>query len=94
MGVDQILNDRRGKPQVLVHVSTYQGNPFWNSGCLSHSHMWQHRFSFWKGWRIIPSQRKHNTNRNLACHFPPPPPKKKKEERKWSTTSRYIGHQI
>ena len=23
---------RRGKPQVLVHVSTYQGNPFWNSG--------------------------------------------------------------
>ena len=29
----------RGKPQVLVHVSTYQGNPFWNSGFLSHSHM-------------------------------------------------------
>ena len=21
---------RRGKPQVLVHVSTYQGTPFWN----------------------------------------------------------------
>ena len=33
------LNDRRGKPQVLVHVSTYRlGNPFWNSGFLSHSH--------------------------------------------------------
>ena len=30
---------RRGKPQVLVHVSTYQGNPFWNSGFLSHSQM-------------------------------------------------------
>ena len=25
--------------QVLVHVSTYQGNPFWNSGFLSHSQM-------------------------------------------------------
>ena len=24
-----------GKPQVLVHVSTYQGKPFWNSGFLS-----------------------------------------------------------
>ena len=24
--------NRRGKPQVLVHVSTNQGNPFWNSG--------------------------------------------------------------
>ena len=22
-------SNRRGKPQVLVHVSTYQGNPFW-----------------------------------------------------------------
>ena len=33
------LDDRRGKPQVLVHVSTYQGNPFWNSGFLSHSHL-------------------------------------------------------
>ena len=31
--------NRRGKPQVLVHVSTYQGNPFWNSGFLSHSHV-------------------------------------------------------
>ena len=31
--------NRRGKPQVLVHVSTYQGNPFWNSGILSHSRM-------------------------------------------------------
>ena len=30
---------RRGKPQVLVHVSTGQGSPFWNSGFLSHSHM-------------------------------------------------------
>ena len=29
-------NETRGvtKPQVLVHVSTYQGNPFWNSGFL------------------------------------------------------------
>ena len=32
---------RRGKPQVLVHVSTYQGNPFRNSGFLSHSHITQ-----------------------------------------------------
>ena len=32
--------NRRGKPQVLVHDSTYQGNPFWNSGFLSHSHIW------------------------------------------------------
>ena len=31
--------NRRGKPQVLVHVSTYRGNPFWNSGFLSHSHI-------------------------------------------------------
>ena len=22
--------NRRGRPQVLVHVSTYQGNPFWH----------------------------------------------------------------
>ena len=27
---------RRSKLQVLVHVSTYQGNPLWNSGFLSH----------------------------------------------------------
>ena len=26
-------------PQVLVHVSTYQGKPFWDSGVLSHSHL-------------------------------------------------------
>ena len=26
--------NRRGKPQVLVHVSTYQGKPFGNSGLL------------------------------------------------------------
>ena len=25
---------QEGKPQVLVHVSTYQGNPFWDSGFL------------------------------------------------------------
>ena len=25
--------------QVLIHVSTYQGNPFWNSGFLSRSHI-------------------------------------------------------
>ena len=31
--------NRGGKPRVLVHVSTSQGNPFWNSGCLSHSHL-------------------------------------------------------
>ena len=31
--------NRRGKPQVLVHVSTYQGTPFWNSGFLRHSHI-------------------------------------------------------
>ena len=31
--------NRQGKPQVLVHVSTYRsGKPFWNSGYLSHSH--------------------------------------------------------
>ena len=29
----------RGKPQVLVHVSTCQGKPFWNSGFWSHSHL-------------------------------------------------------
>ena len=34
---------RGGKPQVLVHVSTYQGNPFWNSGFLSHSQMGRFR---------------------------------------------------
>ena len=30
---------RRGTPQVLVHVSTYQGSPFWNSGFLNHGHL-------------------------------------------------------
>ena len=40
----KFLNDRRGKPQVLVHVSTYQGNPFWNSGFLSHGHVGFHVF--------------------------------------------------
>ena len=38
MGVASKLT-RRGKPQVLIHVSTYQGNPFWNAGFLSRSHM-------------------------------------------------------
>ena len=28
-GCGSKLNDRRGKPRVLAHVSTYQGNPFW-----------------------------------------------------------------
>ena len=31
--------NRRGKPQVLVYVSTYKGNPFWISGFLSHCHI-------------------------------------------------------
>ena len=43
MGVSQYgcgsKSSSRGKPRVLVHVSTYQGNPFWNSGFLSHCHM-------------------------------------------------------
>ena len=33
-GCDSKFN-RRGKPQVLVHVSTYQGNPFWYSGFVN-----------------------------------------------------------
>ena len=39
--------NRRGKPLVLVHVCTYQGHPFWNSGFLSHCHLppiWIHGF--------------------------------------------------
>ena len=40
--------NRRGKAQALVHVSTYQGKPCWNSGSLSHSHMPYHSaFHFW-----------------------------------------------
>ena len=35
VGVAQ--NEPEAVTQVLVHVSTYQGNPFWNSGFLSHS---------------------------------------------------------
>ena len=38
IGCGSKLN-RRGKPQVLVHFSTYQGDPFWNSGFLSHSRL-------------------------------------------------------
>ena len=40
-GCGSKLNDRRGKPQVLVHVSTSRsGNPFWEFLCfLSHSHI-------------------------------------------------------
>ena len=34
IGCGSKLN-RRGKPQVLVHVSTYQGNPFWHGFFLS-----------------------------------------------------------
>ena len=37
-GCGSKLNDRRGKPQVVVHVSTYQGKPFWYL-FLSHSHL-------------------------------------------------------
>ena len=31
--------NRRGKPQILVHVSTHHGNPCWNSDFFSHSHI-------------------------------------------------------
>ena len=37
-GCGSKFNDR-SKRQVLVHVSTYQGKPFWNSVFLSHSQM-------------------------------------------------------
>ena len=36
-------NYTAGVTQVLAHVSTYQGNPFWNSGFLSHSHIFATR---------------------------------------------------
>ena len=42
MGVAENFQ-QEGRPQVLVHVSTYQGKPFWKSGFLSHSHMYSCR---------------------------------------------------
>ena len=40
MGVAQNSTIGGAVTQVLVHVSTYRsGNPFWNSGFLSHSQM-------------------------------------------------------
>ena len=48
-------SNRRAKPQALVHVSTYQGKPFWNSGVLSHSHVLGERV-IWTKARILWSQ--------------------------------------
>ena len=66
--------------QVLVYVSTYQGNPFWNSGLLSHSHMnadtWYIKDA--ETGRVAPDPRPRPGGspqaRWRASHPPPAPP--------------------